>query len=143
MPSRPSIGGANPMNNPNRWRDKYVLQFSGWQSSQPDTGLPPSLSHTNNRGSSAALPPQGASFLMPAPAAAVGGSADDGSASAASEVETTSFNPMLSGVESSPGGRGHSGSLGSRNSGSNSNANSSKNAGDGVFTLDADEEQNL
>jgi serine/threonine protein kinase len=25
------------------WRDKYVLKFSGWKHSKPDTGLPPSL----------------------------------------------------------------------------------------------------
>jgi serine/threonine protein kinase len=32
---------------PNRassaWRDKYVLKFSGWNQTKPDTGLPPSL----------------------------------------------------------------------------------------------------
>lgn len=32
-------GGAN-----NTWRDKYVMQFSGWNSANPDAGLPPSAS---------------------------------------------------------------------------------------------------
>jgi len=26
-----------------QWRDRYVMRFSGWKASQPDTGLPPSL----------------------------------------------------------------------------------------------------
>ena len=26
----------------NAWRDKYVMRFNGWKSSDPDTGLPPS-----------------------------------------------------------------------------------------------------
>jgi len=38
MPAR-----VNPVTSNNRWRDRYVLQFSGWHSSNPDAGLPPSL----------------------------------------------------------------------------------------------------
>jgi serine/threonine protein kinase len=35
MPSRMAFA--------NNWRDRYVMKFSGWNSSKPDTGLPPSL----------------------------------------------------------------------------------------------------
>ena len=36
---------------PTVWRDKYVLRFSGWKASQPDTGLPPpSFSRTSSVG---------------------------------------------------------------------------------------------
>ena len=31
------------------WRDRYVMRFSGWQASNPDTGLPPSVSGTAER----------------------------------------------------------------------------------------------
>ena len=30
------------------WRDKYVMKFSGWKTTQPDVGLPPSLGQTGN-----------------------------------------------------------------------------------------------
>jgi len=33
----------------NRWRDKYVLKFSGWKNSNPDHGLPPSLLSSNQK----------------------------------------------------------------------------------------------
>lgn len=33
-------------NRNNAWRDSYVLKFSGWRASAPDSGLPPSLTGT-------------------------------------------------------------------------------------------------
>ena len=42
-PTAPTPSRVNPHASNNRWRDRYVLQFSGWQSSNPDAGLPPSL----------------------------------------------------------------------------------------------------
>ena len=43
---------------PNQWRDKYVMKFSGWRASQPDTGLPPSAMSAAPT-SSTPFPPQG------------------------------------------------------------------------------------
>lgn len=41
-----------PRPNPNVWRDKYVLKFSGWTSAEPDSGLPPSLASATASSSS-------------------------------------------------------------------------------------------
>lgn len=38
--------------NPNVWRDKYVMKASGWNAAKPDTGLPPSLVQGTNISSS-------------------------------------------------------------------------------------------
>lgn len=54
--SAPTGGG------PGTWRDRYVMRFSGWQASRPDTGLPPSVSgggtnqHRDRRSSSTTVP---------------------------------------------------------------------------------------
>lgn len=39
-PQQPNPSGGNT----GTWRDRYVMKFSGWQASRPDTGLPPSVS---------------------------------------------------------------------------------------------------
>ena len=57
--STSNAGGVSPSNAPKGgWRDKYVMRMSGWQPSQPDTGLPPS-----SGGNSASTTPKGTSFL--------------------------------------------------------------------------------
>ena len=47
-PEEPSVAAPPSRTAPlvgarNAWRDKYVMRFNGWKSSEPDTGLPPSV----------------------------------------------------------------------------------------------------
>jgi len=47
------LHNAAPMQRPQPvWRDKYVMRMSGWQPSQPDTGLPPSAVSSSGGSSS-------------------------------------------------------------------------------------------
>lgn len=41
-PRNSTSGASAAAGPPNQWRDKYVMKFSGWKASQPDSGLPPS-----------------------------------------------------------------------------------------------------
>jgi serine/threonine protein kinase len=49
-------GGAGA--NRGAWRDRYVMKFSGWKTSQPDVGLPPSLGVGGNQTPNPMLTPQ-------------------------------------------------------------------------------------
>ena len=60
-------GAGNIQSNikPNKWRDQYVMKFSGWNASQPDVGLPPTLASTSGNGFGSAvvsIPPRAASI---------------------------------------------------------------------------------
>jgi serine/threonine protein kinase len=49
-PSPKMQSGGQPNIKPNKWRDQYVMKFSGWNASQPDVGLPPTLASTSGNG---------------------------------------------------------------------------------------------
>jgi len=51
---RASLGSAPSTGSRGVWRDKYVMRFSGWKSSDPDSGLPPSLTSASRGGLTAA-----------------------------------------------------------------------------------------
>jgi hypothetical protein len=113
------------INNNNKWRDRYVMKFSGWQSSNPDAGLPPSLTSPSGAGAtstaSAAVASNGpGSILIPAANMGTGGgklptvasgttqrtttyTPSTATAVASSPQQETSFNPLRTGTSSAPG----------------------------------------
>lgn len=66
-----------------QWRDKYVMKFSGWKQSAPDTGLPPSLQSQGGQKTSTGL-----GFRYPSNAAATS-SVGDGRRGTISTTDST------------------------------------------------------
>lgn len=125
----------------NRWRDRYVLQFSGWKSSNPDDGLPPSMTSPVGSGSPTPLPglPPTRPSQQSAPQAMPGQPASSGDSS------NTNYNPLRAGAATA-------GSTLSRTNSNTSSAASSPKppmdktlaaAVEDIFVLDDDEEQKL
>lgn len=84
------------------WRDRYVMKFSGWQASRPDTGLPPSVSGPAPQGArrqssqSVPIPPPPTRASAPAQADS------DVPAGSASSSISTAFSSMRNIIIGSP-----------------------------------------
>jgi serine/threonine protein kinase len=80
----------------NRWRDRYVMNFSGWAPTNPDSGLPPSMAapspHSSPAGPGFGLPPTRPAATTPIPAPAGAPSTD------------ASYNPLNRAATARPGG---------------------------------------
>ena len=58
MQQNTSSASAAQSSNPNTWRDRYVMKFSGWKATQPDVGLPPNKQPGSARVDTFTLPPR-------------------------------------------------------------------------------------
>lgn len=126
----------------NRWRDRYVLQFSGWQSSNPDSGLPPSM--TSPSGSNPATPLPGLPPTRPsqsAPQAMPGQPAFSSPPIAA--APDTNYNPLRSGTALSRTNSNTSSAASSPMPGLDRNLAAGAGVQEDIFVLDDDEEQKL
>ena len=142
--SGPTVPTSATKNMNNRWRDRYVMNFSGWAPAKPDSGLPPSLTSPSTHapatpGFGGGLPPTRSVTSTPLipPQQQTQPTAD------------ISYNPL-----NRPSGGG---TTLSRNNSTNSNPSSaasspkpaidrnltSASAADDIFVLDEDEERRL